>query len=85
MIRMSDQKAAWRMLKIAIFCAVGFSAWAALGNAGCTSCDSGAELFRGKSLAAMGVIYYSILFVAATALGPSLFVYSAVLLAAGVH
>jgi hypothetical protein len=73
------------MIQIATLVAIAFSAWAALGSGSCASCDGAAELFRGKSLAAMGVVYYSILFTLAAALGPSLFVYSGVLLAAGIH
>jgi hypothetical protein len=73
------------MLKIAILVAIGFSAWAALGSGSCASCDGAGEIFGGKSLAAVGVVYYAVLFMAAVALGPSLFVYSGVLLAAGVH
>jgi hypothetical protein len=85
MIRRIHPATAWRMLKIAIFFAIGFSSWAALSNGACSSCDGAGEVFGGKSLAALGIVYYSILFVAAAALGPSLFVYSGVLLAAGIH
>ena len=85
MIRTVEHPAAWRMIQIATLVAIAFSAWAALGTGSCGSCDGAAELLRGKNLAAVGVVYYSILFTAAVALGPSLFVYSGVLLAAGIH
>jgi hypothetical protein len=73
------------MIQGATLVAIAFSAWAALGSGSCASCDGAAALVPGKSLAAVGVVYYSILFIAAVTLGPSLFVYSGVLLAAGIH
>lgn len=75
----------WRILLGSLVLATGFSAWAALGGSGCASCEGAAGLLGGKALALVGVVYYGVLFVAAAALGPSLFVYSGVLLAAGVH
>jgi len=80
-----ETSGAWRMIQIATLVAIAFSAWAALGSGSCGSCDGAALLFRGKSLAAVGVVYYSSLFIAGVAFGPSLFVYSGVLLAAGIH
>jgi hypothetical protein len=73
------------MIQIATLVAIAFSAWAALGSGSCGSCDGAADLLGGKSLAAVGVVYYAVLFTAAVVLGPSLFVYAGVLLAAGVH
>src|SRR5690348_5674019 len=82
---MNEHSACWRILKIALLCAVLFSAWAALGRESCASCSGAAEILGGKSLATAGVVYYAVLFAAATLLGPSLFIYSGVLLAAGIH
>lgn len=82
---MNEQSASWRILKIAILCATLFSAWAALGSGSCASCDGASDLLGGKSLASVGVIYYAVLFTAAVVLGPSLFVFSGVLLASGIH
>lgn len=85
MIRTIEHPNSWRMIEIAILVAIAFSAWAALGRGSCASCDGAAELLRGKSLATVGVVYYAVLFITAVTLGPSLFVYSGVLLAAGIH
>lgn len=61
------------------------SAWSLMGRGDCASCHSAGMIFPGSSLAATGVVYYSILLAAAMLFGPSLFVYSGILIAAGVH
>ncbi len=76
---------AWRFLIVALVSAVGFSSWSAWGGSGCQSCQGAAEIFQGKSLATFGLLYYSILLVSAILRGPSLFVYSGIFIAAGVH
>ncbi len=76
---------AWTLLLVALGMAAGGSAWSLLGAGDCGSCRSASALFSGSSLAATGVVYYSVLLAVAVATGPSLFVYSGVLVAAGVH
>src|SRR6516162_8724681 len=61
-IRTIEHPNSWRMIEIATLVAIAFSAWAALGSGSCASCDGAAELLQGKSLATLGVVYYSILF-----------------------
>ena len=75
----------WTALKIAAAGAALFSAWAAWGGGGCASCDAAAGILGGRSLGAVGVVFYGFLLAAALARGPSLLVYSGVLAAAGVH
>ena len=76
---------AWKLLIGALAIAIGCSAWAFTGGSGCQSCEGANLIVNGKSLAVMGLLYYGALFVAAVVLGPTLFVYSGILIAAGVH
>jgi len=76
---------AWRLLKIALAAATLFSAWATFGGRTCGSCEAAAQIFQGKNLAVVGMAYYGVLFLAAQAFGRSIFVFSGVILAAGVH
>ncbi|HXX92496.1 MAG TPA: hypothetical protein VEN81_02615 [Planctomycetota bacterium] len=76
---------AWRLLKIGLTLATLFSGWAAFGGQACGSCQAAAQIFQGKSLAPVGMVYYGVLLLAAQFHGPSTLVFSGVILAAGVH
>ena len=76
---------AWRLFKIALASAALFSAWATFGGRTCGSCETAAQIFQGKNLAVVGMAYYGVLLLAAQAFGRSIFVFSGVILAAGVH
>lgn len=75
----------WKLLIAALLFAIGGSAWAFYGGGDCPSCEGVGLMFQGKSLALTGLLYYSTLFVAAVVVGPTLFVYAGILIAAGVH
>lgn len=76
---------AWGLLMGSLAVALLGAVWAYFGASGCGSCSRAGELLGGKNLAGAGLLYYSTLFALALALGPSLLVYSGVLVAAGVH
>lgn len=81
----TEHPRAWRCLLACLAAAALLAFWASVGKVGCESCQGASEILPGKSLATMGTIYYSILFLAALFTGPTLFVYSGVLIAAGIH
>lgn len=76
---------AWRALLLALALAMAGSAWALFAGPGCGSCDFVGQVFGGKNLAAVGVLYYAVLLIAALTAGPSRFLYGGSLVAAGVH
>lgn len=76
---------AWRILLLALGTAIVGSVWSLYAGSNCASCHSTELLFPRNVLASTGVAYYTVLFVAAVMVGPTIFVYSGVLVAAGVH
>jgi hypothetical protein len=77
---------AWRCLVGSLLVAALAAFWGALGGSGCRSCEGVVVgIFQGKSLATLGTLYYGILFAAAVLIGPNLFVFSGIMIAAGVH
>jgi len=76
---------AWRCLLASLAVAALAATWGAVQGSACGSCQGASELVPMKHLAMLGTLYYSVLFLAAIFSGPSLFVYSGVMIAAGVH
>lgn len=76
---------AWRCLLASLALAAALSTWGAVEGPGCGSCEGARELLPIKHLATLGTLYYSALFLVAIFSGPSIFVYSGVMIAAGVH
>jgi hypothetical protein len=76
---------AWRCLVGSLLVAALAAFWGALGGAGCRSCEGVAGIFQGTHLATLGTVYYSLLFAVAVLAGPHLFVFSGIMIAAGVH
>jgi hypothetical protein len=76
---------AWKVLIGSLAVAALAASWGAMGGAGCQSCQGVAEVIHGKNLATLGTLYYSILLVAAIFTGPKLFLFSGVMIAAGIH
>lgn len=79
------QSRAWRWVLGALVLPLAGSAWAAWGGPGCRSCEGASELLGGRNVAVLGVLYYGILLGASLLCGPSVFVYSGVGVAAGIH
>jgi hypothetical protein len=81
----TEHPRAWRCLLGSLAVAALLAFWASVGKTGCESCQGASEILPGKTLATMGTIYYGVLFLAALFTGPTLFVYSGVMIAAGIH
>ena len=75
----------WRWVMGALGLALVCSAWAAWGGSDCRSCQGAAEIFQGRNLPVVGVLYYGLLLAVSIVAGPNVVVYSGVALAAGVH
>jgi hypothetical protein len=75
----------WRILLGGLVLALGGSAWSLGANSGCGGCQEASQVFQGRSLAGVGVLYYSALLAWALLSGPSLVLYSGTLVAGGVH
>jgi hypothetical protein len=76
---------AWRCLLASLALAALAATWGAVRGAGCGSCQGASEILPIQHLATLGTLYYCALFLVAIFSGPSIFVYSGVMIAAGVH
>lgn len=76
---------AWRSLLASLVVAALAATWGAVQGDSCASCQGAAEMIPIKHLATLGTLYYSALVLVAIFSGPSTFVYSGVMIAAGVH
>jgi hypothetical protein len=76
---------AWRCLVGSLLLGALAASWGALGSAGCGSCQGAAAVAQGMPLATLGTVYYGVLFAVAILAGPHLFVYTGIMIAAGVH
>lgn len=75
----------WRWVVGALGLALACSVWAAWGGSDCRSCQGAAEIFHGRNVAVVGVLYYGLLLAVSLVTGPNVFVYSGIALATGVH
>lgn len=80
-----DDRKWWRLLLGLILGALLGSIWAAVAGAGCGSCDGLHALLGGKTLALLGIGFYSALALVALFFGPNLLIFTGIQIAAGVH